>query len=139
MQEKQQIISQAQVAENIAHVRATIAQAAERTERTVDEITLVAVSKTKPLELVQMAYALGVTNFGENRVQDALPKIEAFHPDDVRWHMIGHLQSNKASKVMGAFDCVQSVDSLHLAQTLNRYAEERTTRLPILLQVNISG
>jgi len=83
--------------------------------------------------------SLGVTNFGENRVQDALPKIAAFHPQDVRWHMIGHLQSNKAGKVVGSFDMVQSVDSLHLAQALNRHAEEEGKRLPVLLQINISG
>jgi hypothetical protein len=86
-----------------------------------------------------MAYNLGVVDFGENRVQDALPKIVEFHPQEVRWHMIGHLQSNKSSKVIGPFYCVQSVDSLYLAQTLNRHAGDHGMRLPILLQVNISG
>ncbi len=179
--DKQQTVSQEQLATNIAHVYSVIAEAAERVGRTPDEITLVAVSKTVPIELVRMAYnlnapgelrsikafhesrPLGVTNFGENRVQDALPKIAVFHPQDVRWHMIGHLQSNKAGKVVGAFDAVQSVDSLHLAKALNRHAEVLGTnsslqrrsvgatpstsaamigegkRLPVLLQVNISG
>lgn len=127
------------MAANIAHVRSTIAEAALRVGRAPEEITLVAVSKTMPVELVQMAYNLGVTDFGENRVQEALPKIAAFHPQDLRWHMIGHLQSNKASKVVGSFYCVHSVDSLHLAQTLNRYALERGRQLPVLLQVNVSG
>jgi PLP dependent protein len=86
-----------------------------------------------------MAYNLGVTDFGENRVQESLPKIAAFHPQDLRWHMIGHLQSNKASKVVSSFYCVHSVDSLHLAQTLNRYAFERGRQFPVLLQVNVSG
>jgi len=86
-----------------------------------------------------MAYNLGVTSFGENRVQEALPKIAAFHPAGVRWHMIGHLQSNKAGKVVGAFDCVESVDNLHLAQALNRHAGEKGIRFPVLLQVNVSG
>lgn len=137
--DNQQIDMQTQLATNIARVRSSMAEAAQRVGRTLDEITLVAVSKTKPLELVKQAYASGVTNFGENRVQDALPKVAAFHPHDVCWHMIGHVQSNKASKVALAFDCVQSVDSLHLAQALNRHAKERATRLPVLLQVNISG
>lgn len=131
--------TQEQIAANIEHVRSVISEAVQRTGRTASEITLVAVSKTVPIELVKVAYNLGVTNFGENRVQDALPKIAAFHPHDVRWHMIGHLQSNKAGKVIGAFATVQSVDSLHLAQVLNRHAEEQGQRLPILLQVNVSG
>ena len=143
--DKQQTLTQEQLATNIAHVRSVIEEAALRAGRTPGEITLVAVSKTVAIELVKMAYnlnalrSLGVTNFGENRVQDALPKIAAFHPQDVRWHMIGHLQSNKAGKVVGSFDMVQSVDSLHLAQALNRHAEEEGKRLPVLLQINISG
>jgi pyridoxal phosphate enzyme (YggS family) len=80
-----------------------------------------------------------VTNFGENRVQDALPKIAEFHPPDVRWHMIGHLQSNKVSKVIGAFASVESVDTLHLAQALDRHVARQNMRLPVLLQVNVSG
>lgn len=128
-----------QLAANIAHVRSTIAEAARRAGRTPDEITLVAVSKTVSIDLVQMAYNLEVTDFGENRVQDALPKIAAFHPQDVHWHMIGHLQSNKANKIIDQFYCVHSVDSLHLAQVLNRYASEKGVHLPILLQVNIAG
>jgi len=135
----QPTITRSQLAANIAHVRNTIAEAAQRVGRTPEEITLVAVSKTKPVELVEIAYNLGVTDFGENRVQEALPKIAAFHPEGLRWHLIGHLQSNKASKVVGPFDYVQSVDSLHIAQTLNRHAGEYGKRLRVLLQVNISG
>jgi len=127
------------IAANIAHVRATIAEAARRVGRQPEEITLVAVSKTMPLAWVQIAYNEGVTDFGENRVQDALPKIAALHPPGLRWHMIGHVQTNKAHKVAEAFDAVQSVDSLHLAETLNRYADGRAQPLPILLQVNVSG
>lgn len=128
-----------EIAENIARVRATIAHAAERVGRTADEITLVAVSKTKPIELVQVAYNQSITNFGENRVQEALAKIEAFHPADVSWHMIGHLQTNKSAKVVGAFALIHSVDNLHLAQTLNRHAEAHALRQAILLQVNVAG
>jgi len=127
------------LAAHIARVWAKIEEAARGVGRSPEEITLVAVSKTVPVEWVKIAYNLGVTDFGENRVQDALPKIAEFHPQGMRWHMIGHLQSNKASKVVSVFDAVQSVDSLRLAQVLNRYAEEEGKVLPVLLQVNVSG
>ena len=132
-------LNQEQLAENIAHVRARVGEAAEKAGRDPAEITLVAVSKTKPVELVEMAYNLGVTDFGENRVQEALPKIARFHPAGLHWHLIGHLQSNKAGKAVEPFACVHSVDSLHLARLLNRRAEEEGKRLPILLQVNVAG
>ena len=131
--------TQERLAANIAQVRANIATAAQRAGRSADEIRLVAVSKTVAVELVKIAYNLGVTHFGENRVQDALPKIADFHPQGMYWHMIGHLQSNKASKVVASFDSVQSVDSLHLAEALHRHAAEQGKRLPVLLQVNVSG
>jgi pyridoxal phosphate enzyme (YggS family) len=139
MMNNQPTITEEHMAANIAHVRSIIAEAALRMGRAPEEITLVAVSKTMPVELVQMAYNLGVTAFGENRVQEALPKIAAFHPQGLSWHMIGHLQSNKASKVVSPFDCVESVDSLHLAQALSRHAGEQGKRLPVLLQVNVAG
>ncbi len=138
MVERSNVITQ-EIAENIARVRATIARAAERGGRATDEITLVAVSKTKPIELVQMAYQQGITNFGENRVQEALAKIEILHPVGVSWHMIGHLQTNKSAKAVGAFALVHSVDSLHLAQALNRHAETHGIRQAILLQANVAG
>jgi PLP dependent protein len=135
----EQPLTKDHIAANIDHVRSIIAESALRVGRVPEEITLVAVSKTMPVELVQMAYNLGVTDFGENRVQEALPKIAAFHPQGLRWHMIGHLQSNKAGKVVSPFYCVHSVDSLHLAQTLSRHAGEQEKRLSVLLQVNVSG
>src|SRR5260370_9862520 len=128
--------NQERLAANIAHVRSNITQGAQRSGRSPAEITLVAVSKTVPVELVKIAYNLGVTDFGENRVQEALPKIAEFHPQGMRWHMIGHLQSNKAGKVAGAFDSGQSVDSLQLSQPLNPHAG---TRLPVLLHVNVAA
>ncbi len=133
------MITETQLAENIARVQKNIAEAAERVGRAPGEITLVAVSKTMPVELLKIAYNLGVTNFGENRVQEALPKIAEFHPQGMRWHMIGHLQSNKAGKVIRSFDCVHSIDSLHLAQAVDRHAGEQRKRMPVLLQVNVSG
>jgi pyridoxal phosphate enzyme (YggS family) len=137
------------LAENITAVREQIAVATERVGRLPAEVTLVAVSKTKPLELVRMAYDLGLTDFGENWVQEALAKIADFDPtgirSGIRWHMIGHVQSNKAGKVVGSFACIHSVDSLHIAQALNQHAEKAsqatatTLRQSVLLQVNISG
>jgi PLP dependent protein len=125
--------------ENLTRVRARIAEAASRAGRSPDEITLVAVSKTKPLELIQLAYTLGTTNFGENRVQEAQTKIAAFQPQGLCWHMIGHVQTNKASRVVSLFDTVQSVDSLHLAQALSQHASQQGKRLTILLEVNVAG
>ncbi len=130
------------LAENIASVRRHIAEAAERGGRRPEVITLVAVSKTKPVELIKLAYELGLRDFGENRVQDALPKIAEFRHagvEPVTWHMIGHLQRNKVNKVIGSFDMVQSVDSLQLAQALNTHAGELEVHLKVLLQVNVSG
>ncbi|GCE05355.1 YggS family pyridoxal phosphate enzyme [Dictyobacter aurantiacus] len=133
------------IAENIAHVRARIAESAQRAGRQPHEVALVAVSKTKPLADVKMAYDLGIRDFGENRVQEALEKLATFCPPDLRWHMIGHVQTNKAQKVFGAFHCIHSVDSLHVAEALQRAAEKKSQvsgedrRQPILLQVNVSG
>lgn len=132
-------LNQKQLAENIAAVRKRIAQAAAKVGRDPEEVTLVAVSKTKPVELVEMAYTLGVHDFGENRVQEALPKITHLQGQGLRWHLIGHVQSNKASKVVAPFACVHSVDSLHLAQMLSRHAEAQGTQLAVLLQVNVAG
>jgi pyridoxal phosphate enzyme (YggS family) len=126
------------LAANIAEVQAQITAAAQRVGRDPAEITLVAVSKTKPLDMLKIAYNLGVTHFGENRIQEALIKSAMFTPANLAWHMIGHLQSNKAGKAIGAFSCIHSVDSLHLARLLNRYAEHAGIRQTILLQVNIS-
>lgn len=133
------MITAEQLADNLEYVRGAIAQAAERASRDARDVTLIAVSKTVSLDLVRIAYNLGVTDFGENRVQDALPKIAELHPPGLRWHMIGHLQSNKASKVVGAFASVQSVDNLRLAQALERHAGKQDMVLPVLLQVNVSG
>jgi PLP dependent protein len=139
-------MQQEQIAAHIAEVRARIAHAAERAGRDPAEVTLVAVSKTQPIELVQMAYRAGISDFGENRVQEALPKIDVLHPADLRWHLIGHLQSNKAGKASRVFDCIHSIDSLHLARVLNRNRLEHIQntsvhldRLPVLLQVNVTG
>lgn len=147
-------ISQEEViAINIANVRARIVAAAERVGRNADEVTLVAVSKTKPLEMIQYAYRAGLRDFGENRVQEVQTKQMAFSPFDLCWHMIGHVQTNKVKKVVGRFSYIHSIDSLHIALALQQAAERElvegaehegqneqlSERQPILLQVNIAG
>jgi hypothetical protein len=128
----------ASLAANLQAVRARIAAAAQRAGRAPDEVTLVAVSKTVPAERVAAAYALGLRDFGENRVEEGLPK-QAALPGDVRWHMIGHVQSRKAREAARQFALVHSVDSLKLAQRLAREAQAAGRVLPVLLEVNVSG
>ena len=131
------------IGERLAQVRERIARAAQRAGRSVDEITLVAVSKGHPAEAVVAAWRLGVRDFGENRVEEAEPKIarvqELLAGDGPRWHMIGHVQSRKAARVVGPYVLVHSVDRLKLARRLSRFATEQGMTLPILLEVNVSG
>jgi len=127
------------IAANLARIRQRIARAAARAGRRADEITLVAVSKTFPAEAVRAAYELGLREFGENRVQE----FEAKHPKladlDATWHLIGHLQSNKAKRAAQLFDRVDSVDTLALAQKLDLAADDQEKRLPVLIEVHLGG
>lgn len=132
-----------QIAHNIAAVRERIAAAAGRAGRSPDEITLIAVTKTHSARWIDMALAAGVTDCGENRVQEAEEKVELLRDAQVRWHLIGHLQRNKAKRAAALFDMIHSLDSVKLAEALNRHVEEESLlgqrRLPVLLQVNVSG
>ncbi len=124
--------------ERIADVRMRLNAAAEKSNRSVDEITLVAVSKTHPAELIREAIAAGLDNFGENRVQEAEVKIPEVGRTAARWHLIGHLQSNKARRAVELFDWVHSLDSPDLARRLNRICEELVRQeLPVLIQVDL--
>ena len=124
--------------ERIAEVRARLTAAAHRSNRPVDEITLVAVSKTHPAAAVREAITAGLDNFGENRVQEAETKIPDVGRTAARWHLIGHLQSNKARRAVELFDCIHSLDSPDLAQRLNRLCEElERQELPVLIQVDL--
>jgi hypothetical protein len=127
----------------LARVRERIASAARRAGRDPDTVTLVAVTKTVPAEVVAAAYALGLADFGENRVEEAQDKIpevaRLLAAAPITWHMIGHIQSRKARDVVASFDRVHSVDSLKLAGRLSRFADEAGRTLPVLLEVNISG
>ena len=120
-------------------IRDRIGEAAAYANRTPDEIHLVAVSKTVPVEVLRDAYALGLRVFGENRVQEAQEKIAALALPDIRWELIGHLQTNKANRAAELFARVQSVDSLRLAEALSTRALALGKTLPILLEVNVAG
>ncbi len=127
-----------QIAENFEFIRQRIAAAAERNGRSAKEVKLVAVSKTYPPEIIREAVEAGQQCFGENRVQDALPKIDAL-PPDLEWHLIGHLQTNKVRKVIGRFALFHGVDNTALALQMNRIAGEFGVTASILLEVNVSG
>jgi len=125
-----------EIAERLAEVRGRIAVAASRAGRSAEDVTLVAVSKTVPAALVAAAVAAGQRIFGESRVQEALGKAEACGPG-IAWHLIGHLQRNKARAAARLFDLVESLDSIDLAAELDRRAAEAGRRLRVLVQVKL--
>ena len=126
------------LASALAAVRERIERACDRAGRDPASVAIVAASKTVPVERLGAAAAAGLTRFGENRVQEAEAKVEAL--PNVEWHLIGHLQANKAARAVALFSVIQSVDSLELAARLDRVAgEARTAPLPVLLQVNVDA
>ena len=128
------------VSENIAAVLERIASAARRAGRSGDEVGLMAVTKTHPPERIRDAYQAGLRLFGENRVQEFSGKAGALRDlADARWHMIGHLQTNKAAKAVELFGAVDSVDSLKLAEKLDAAARNLGKKLPVLIEVNVGG
>lgn len=129
------------ISRNLSHVREKIKTAAESSGRDSDDIDLMVVTKTWPAGIIEIVVDNGIRLLGENRIQEALPKIEnlAKNYSDLHWHMIGHLQSNKAKHALDAFDCIQSVDSLKIANRISSLAVQRETRKDIMLEVNISG
>jgi pyridoxal phosphate enzyme (YggS family) len=126
------------IRERLAAVRRRIEAAAGRSGRAAASVTLVAVSKIMPVEAIREAVAAGVTILGENRVQEARDKIEAL-AGAVEWHLIGHLQTNKAKLAVGLFDRIHSLDSIRLAHELERHAGEAGRRVRCLVQVNVGG
>jgi pyridoxal phosphate enzyme (YggS family) len=123
---------------NLQAVQQRIEAACARAGRQPASVTVVAVTKTHPPEVICAAAALGLTLFGENKVQEAKAKIPAC-PGRLHWHMLGHLQTNKCRDAVELFEMVQSVDSLHLAEELDKRAEQAGKRLPVLLEVNAVG
>ncbi len=125
------------IADALRAVEARIASAAARAGRDPQSVTLVAVSKTVDAPRVYAAYLNGVRNFGENRVEEGVPK-QAGLPNDIVWHMIGHVQSRKVRDVVGHFSLVHSIDSLHLAEAFQRRAEAAGVEVAVLMEVNMA-
>jgi pyridoxal phosphate enzyme (YggS family) len=125
------------IRDKIARVQERIESACRRAGRRTEEVKLIAVSKTFPPERVREAYQAGLRDFGENRVQEAAAKIPALADLDITWHLIGHLQSNKARRAREIFHWVHSLDSIHLAHKLQDAPSGRSERLPVLLQVKL--
>ncbi|MBI3359952.1 MAG: YggS family pyridoxal phosphate-dependent enzyme [Chloroflexi bacterium] len=129
-----------ELADNLERVRERIAAAARRVGREPESVTLIAVTKTHPIGVIREAVALGVADLGENRVEEAIPKIAAMSKGGVpRWHMIGHIQSRKAREVAAHFDTAHSVDSAQLAERLSRFAAGSGRCLPIFVECNVTG
>ncbi|HXM24305.1 MAG TPA: YggS family pyridoxal phosphate-dependent enzyme [Terriglobales bacterium] len=128
------------IAENLAWVRERIDAAARRAGRRPEDVALMAVSKTFPTECIREAYDAGLRLFGENRVQEFAEKIDALRElNKAEWHLIGHLQTNKAAKAAELFAAVDSVDSLRLAQKLNASAQQLGKKLTVLIEINVGG
>jgi len=126
------------LAENLERVRSQIADAAKKSERSLDEIELVAISKTHDAEKVRAAYEAGQSLFGEGKVQEARAKIPEL-PSSLRWHFVGHLQKNKIRHALPLFELFHGIDDVDLAREMNRIAEEQGKHPRILLEVNVAG
>jgi hypothetical protein len=124
------------IAERVAHVRQRVERAAERAGRSPADVAIVAVSKSFPRQAIEEAVAAGIAHVGESRVQEAAAKIPGLRRLPVTWHLVGHLQANKAKTAVELFDIIHSVDSLHLAEVLSHRAQRP---LPVLLEVNAAG
>lgn len=126
------------LAVRLADIRAQLAAAARKSGREPDEVRLIAISKTHPASVIKQACQLGATDFGENRVQEAEGKIAEIGREKVRWHLVGHLQANKARRAVSLFDVIHSIDTLELAKRLDRLCvEESRDTLPVLIQVDL--
>lgn len=128
----------AMIKENLHIVQKNIEKAALEAERDPRDITLIAVSKTKPVSMIEEAYAWGCRDFGENKVQELCDKYEVL-PKDIRWHLIGHLQRNKVKYVVDKAFLIHSVDSLRLAEEIQKEAEKKQVHVDILIEVNAAG
>lgn len=123
--------------DNLTNVETNVQAACEKSSRRRSEITLIAVSKTKPVGMLQEIYDAGVRDFGENKVQEICEKYDKL-PPDIRWHMIGHLQRNKVKYIIDKVDLIHSVDSVKLAETINKEAAKRGLTANILIEVNVA-
>ena len=126
------------IRENIDFVKKNIEQSCQRAQRDINDVTLIAVSKTKPVSALQDAYDAGMRDFGENKVQELMDKIPQL-PDDIRWHMIGHLQRNKVKYIVDKVYLIHSVDSYRLAEEISKEALKKNVVVNILVEVNIAS
>ena len=126
------------IRENLVSVQKNIEKSCERAGRNTEDVRLIAVSKTKPVEALKEAYEAGCRDFGENKVQELTEKYEEL-PKDIRWHMIGHLQRNKVKYLIGKVYMIHSVDSVKLAEEISREAVKKNVTVPILVEVNVAG
>lgn len=126
------------IAENVRQVEANIQAACARAGRKVEDVTLIAVSKTKPIEMLKEAYACGCRHFGENKVQELVDKYDQL-PKDIKWHMIGHLQRNKVKYIVDKAYLIHGVDSLRLAEEISKEAVKKKVTAHILIEVNIAA
>ena len=126
------------IRENLDMVTGNIKSACQKAGREPGDVTLIAVSKTKPVSAIREAYEHGIREFGENKVQELVEKQEAL-PKDIRWHMIGHLQRNKVKYIIDKVDLIHSVDSLRLAEAIEKEAAKRGITVNILIEVNVAG
>ncbi|MBQ9333874.1 MAG: YggS family pyridoxal phosphate-dependent enzyme [Lachnospiraceae bacterium] len=126
------------IADNISYVRSRISAACNTAGRNADDVTLIAVSKTKPVSMLQEAYDAGCRDFGENKVQEIMEKYDKL-PSDIRWHMIGHLQTNKVKYIIDKVYMIHSVDSTRLADAISKEAVKHGVTMKILLEVNVAG
>lgn len=124
--------------DNLAIIEKNIQDACEKAGRKREEVILIAVSKTKPIEMLQEIYAENIREFGENKVQELCSKIEQM-PSDIHWHMIGHLQRNKVKNLIGKTALIHSVDTYRLAEEINIQAKKKNITVPILVEVNIAN
>lgn len=126
------------IKQNLEQVQKNIRKACEASGRKYEDVTLIAVSKTKPVSLLMEAYECGCREFGENKVQELTDKYEVM-PKDIKWHMIGHLQRNKVKYIVGKTALIHSVDSLKLAQEISKEALKKQVQVSILIEVNVAG
>ena len=125
------------ITENLEQVRKNIVEACKAVNRDPGDVTLISVSKTKPVSMLQEAYDAGSRDFGENKVQEIMDKYPQL-PSDIRWHMIGHLQRNKVKYIVDKVALIHSVDSLRLAETIENEAAKHNVTVPILIEVNVA-
>lgn len=125
------------ISENLCFVQKNIENSCQKAGRSADEVSLIAVSKTKPVSMLMEAYEQGCRDFGENKVQELVEKYEVM-PKDIRWHMIGHLQRNKVKYIVDKVALIHSVDSLKLAEEISREAIKKKVEVSVLVEVNIA-